>query len=268
MPGGRILAGTILQPPGRANSTTAGCLFRDHLWWSASFFLSLPRELRVVGKAMGSVATLSSNYYFLKHTKTTTGSKARCSRSRSCIFGRLRSRSSITFCFPVLLMAFFSWTFNKRVPVAQSVSVGQPAPVDRVVQVEKRLLMFHAATALASLIFSSYVLAHDPSAAFYGLFSRAWELLVGGTLAIALPRLEAKFSSVQQALAADIGMIAVVFSIVGYSHATVFPGIAALLPCLGAAMVIFGGSPPGSSGLAWVPSHSPNHSRFTISAAR
>jgi peptidoglycan/LPS O-acetylase OafA/YrhL len=95
----------------------------------------------------------------------------------------------------------------------------------------------------ASFAFSVHAVTAGPAFAFYMLPSRAWELMLGAVLAIgqfpALPRM------FREAIAAlGIAMIAIAVAL--YTKATPFPGTAALLPCLGAAFVIYAGQAPAS----------------------
>jgi peptidoglycan/LPS O-acetylase OafA/YrhL len=78
-----------------------------------------------------------------------------------------------------------------------------------------------------------------PSAAFYLLPSRAWELLLGGMIAMGyLPLLRRRWATELQSA---LGSLFIALSILFYTDATPFPGIAALLPAVGAAMIIHAG---------------------------
>lgn len=74
-----------------------------------------------------------------------------------------------------------------------------------------------------------------PKASFYLLPTRAWELGLGAVLAIRpIPRLPSFWSSV----ACLLGVAMILGASFLFDETTVFPGHAALLPCLGAAMVV------------------------------
>jgi len=80
--------------------------------------------------------------------------------------------------------------------------------------------------------------SHWPSAGFYLLSSRAWELLCGGLLAVGrFPRCAAFVTEI----VAFLGLAAVTTAILLYTGATPYPGSAALLPCLGATALIWAG---------------------------
>lgn len=80
----------------------------------------------------------------------------------------------------------------------------------------------------------------NPQWAYFGLHTRAWELLAGALLALGASRL----SRLPQGAAAPLtwlGLVALVGSAFAYDADTVFPGTAALLPVAGTMAVIAGG---------------------------
>jgi peptidoglycan/LPS O-acetylase OafA/YrhL len=96
------------------------------------------------------------------------------------------------------------------------------------------------AIALASFIASSVMLPRDGSAVFYLVQYRAWELLLGSLLALgAVPQIRRPW--VAESLGV-LGLTMIVASIMLYSSVTPFPGYSALLPCLGAALIIYSGT--------------------------
>jgi peptidoglycan/LPS O-acetylase OafA/YrhL len=79
----------------------------------------------------------------------------------------------------------------------------------------------------------------QPAAAYFSTFGRAWELALGAALAL-LGRVR-----VPRAAAAGIGWAglgAIAYSAFAFDGGTPFPGVAALLPTLGAASLILAGS--------------------------
>jgi len=90
--------------------------------------------------------------------------------------------------------------------------------------------------ALASLALSIFVTDKAPTANFFLLPTRAWELLLGSLLVLApLKTLPGK---VNAELFALLGFVMIACSIAAYTDATPFPGLSALLPALGAAILI------------------------------
>jgi peptidoglycan/LPS O-acetylase OafA/YrhL len=93
---------------------------------------------------------------------------------------------------------------------------------------------------LASFLLSLHGMASHPSATFYLLPTRAWELLVGSLLAIGFFR--RGFSSLQAEILAVSGMVGILSSMLVLNKDSSFPGLAALPPVLGSALVILGNS--------------------------
>jgi peptidoglycan/LPS O-acetylase OafA/YrhL len=83
-----------------------------------------------------------------------------------------------------------------------------------------------------------------PEATFFLPITRAWELLIGALLAIDfVPKIEgAKWRH----LAGVTGLAMIGAAVFGYSERTPFPGTAALLPVLGATLVIWAGIDTGN----------------------
>ncbi len=94
-----------------------------------------------------------------------------------------------------------------------------------------------------SLGASQMVLGRDQAAAFYLLPYRGWELLLGGYLAVAsFPPM----SRVASNLACLAGFAAIAYAASAFDIETPFPGLNALFPCLGAAMLIAAGQQEGA----------------------
>lgn len=93
---------------------------------------------------------------------------------------------------------------------------------------------------IASLALSIYATTTAPTANFYLLPTRAWELLLGALLAHAAPQKAPARAVAELAGLAGLGMI--VFAVFSYSDTTAFPGLSAVLPCLGAALIIHSGT--------------------------
>lgn len=89
-----------------------------------------------------------------------------------------------------------------------------------------------------SLAVSSVGVYQVPRVTFYFLPTRAWELLLGALIAV--PFLPRPSPRVGKALAA-CGVAMILVAAFAFGPATPFPGLYAMLPCLGAAFVIYGG---------------------------
>lgn len=102
-----------------------------------------------------------------------------------------------------------------------------------------------AVLALASFAFSVWQARAAPNAAFYLPFDRIWELLAGALLATgAVP--PARNVTVRLLLG-YLGLAAMLAAVFLFSPHDVFPGERALLPCLGAVLLIYAGQ-GGSAG--------------------
>ena len=97
-----------------------------------------------------------------------------------------------------------------------------------------------AGIAAASLALACLQVLKSPTAAFYSPLARTWELLAGALLAVgAVPPIHRK--PLREAAAA-LGLVLVLTAALAFTSATPFPGAAAILPCLGAALMIHANS--------------------------
>jgi hypothetical protein len=86
---------------------------------------------------------------------------------------------------------------------------------------------------------SVYGVSHFPTATFYLLHTRAWELLLGTMLAFkSFPRIERPIS---RHVAGIVGLLLILGSTLLLHTWSPFPGLAAVPPCLGAALIIAAG---------------------------
>ena len=104
-----------------------------------------------------------------------------------------------------------------------------------------------AAVALAAILLASFGAALwltdvAQAWAFYSLPTRAWQLALGGLLAVGstLIATQGRAAGIVLGAIGWTGLAAIVASAVVIDPATAYPGISALLPCLGAAAVILG----------------------------
>ncbi len=88
-------------------------------------------------------------------------------------------------------------------------------------------------------------LVKHPDTAFYLPHTRVWEFLLGALLIVV--RVPVAQTRPARELLTFAGLILIVASAVTYSSTTLFPGPAAALPCIGAAMIIHAGRNGGSS---------------------
>ncbi|WP_027162757.1 acyltransferase family protein [Mesorhizobium sp. WSM1293] len=97
-----------------------------------------------------------------------------------------------------------------------------------------------AALCVMSIYAAEHWLQSDPPFVFYMLPTRAWELLVGGLIALPVAKAIRPTQTIAEFLAASgLGLIAA--SLFLLDHDTPFPGLYALAPCVGAALIIAAG---------------------------
>jgi len=189
-----------------------------------SFFL-LPNELIDYAKSVIAAATSSSNFYFWQHS----GYFDSPTSKPLLHTWSLAVEEQFYILFPVFLLIacrFFAKWLKQGVVI----------------------LLF------ASLA-ASVATSHDnATAAFYMPYTRIWELLVGTVISLGFfPRLRSGWVRNGFTLL-GIGLIA--FAVFEYSPETPFPGLAAVLPCVGSALII-GAGESGSTlvgnALSWRP---------------
>lgn len=92
----------------------------------------------------------------------------------------------------------------------------------------------------ASLVAAEWYLGYDNNAVFYLYPFRAWEMFLGVCLATQrLPKCESQSIGLALALA---GLAMIVIPGFIYTSATPFPGLSALIPCVGTCLLIYAGS--------------------------
>ena len=92
---------------------------------------------------------------------------------------------------------------------------------------------------IISFVLSLYYIKRDGAYTFYMLPTRAWELLIGSLLAFRVIRYD--IPRFYREFLAALGGISIVLAIVFFDEKTLFPGVSALLPVFGAALIIYSG---------------------------
>lgn len=105
---------------------------------------------------------------------------------------------------------------------------------------ERAILPFLLLLMFASLALSEFGVRSYQNATFYLLPTRAWELLLGGALCFA-PTPKPLHLRHLTAIGV-LGIGGILFASLTFDSSTQFPGVAALVPCLGTAFVIFSNS--------------------------
>ena len=115
------------------------------------------------------------------------------------------------------------------------------------------VLALVAAVSFALSLAVTYLL---PAAAFFSLPTRAWQLAVGGLVALTAVQWR-RLPLQAAAIAGWAGLGVILWACTRLSATTLYPGIAALLPVLGAALVIGAGCAAPSQGCGRVLALSP-----------
>jgi len=102
------------------------------------------------------------------------------------------------------------------------------------------------AIGVASLAYSVYLTEANPGLAYFATTTRAWELALGSGLAVLGNRFE-KLHETARCILGWLGLLCILIACTRYDRNVAFPGYAALLPTLGAALVIFA----GQAGRSW-----------------
>ena len=183
---------------------------------TVGYVVLLPVELKNYAESLLAATFSTSNFYFWRHTGYFD---ATTSTSPLLHTWSLAVEEQFYLVLPLSLMLL--WRLPRR-----------------------RLIQVLCLIAVLSLILSSIRAAKNEASAFYLLHSRAWELLLG-TLTALWP-VGRRVPAVVRNLAAFVGLVLIVGPGFVYSVNTPFPGLAAVLPCLGTALVIFAGAGAGS----------------------
>ena len=111
---------------------------------------------------------------------------------------------------------------------------------------QSNCVVYVAAALLISFALAAWGVRDAPVTTFYLAPTRAWELLLGALLAMGAAPPPSRQGLRDLLSLFGVGLIA--YSVLAFSPETPFPGAAALLPCLGAGLVIYAGA--GGSSLA------------------
>ena len=171
------------------------------------FLILTPEEFSNLGKSAVSISIFLSNFYFWQ---------------------------SVSYFDPGIQPLLHTWSLA----VEEQYYVFFPLLLMFLQRRQKWLIPILTVVLFGSLALSIVLVAAKPSAAFYLLPSRAWELMVGAMLAMGVV---ARPSTDLQGKAASVmGYVFILVPVFVYSNSTAFPGYAALPPVLGAALLIWG----------------------------
>jgi peptidoglycan/LPS O-acetylase OafA/YrhL len=180
----------------------------------AGWFLLLPQGFKELGESAVAQSLLVSNVYFWIKSWIGVGYFTPDAEVKPLLHTwSLAVEEQFYLFFPFLLLALKRLARHSIVPA----------------------ILLLAGFSFALSVYCSY---RYPSANFYLLPTRAWELLIGSFLAAI---------SVQQRIPARWlteslswgGLLAILYAVFFYDRETRFPGVSAILPCVGTALVIW-----------------------------
>ncbi len=181
----------------------------------AAWFLLPPSDLREFAQGVFATATFSANILFWQRSGYFDTD---AEMNPLLHMWSLAVEEQFYILFPLLLMA--TWRLGPRVVLATL-----------------------AALFAVSLGLAQWTVQDSPSAAFYLLHTRAWELLIGAFAAFYLQKNTLATPPWANELLSAAGLAAIVFAIFAFDGATPFPSLYALVPTLGTVLVILFAAP-------------------------
>ncbi len=176
-----------------------------------AYGLLLPHELEDFGESVASLTLFASNFLFWSEA----GYFATTAELKPLLHTwSLAIEEQYYLLFPLLLLGVIRW----RPSAALSVT---------------------AVVFVASLLLAAIMVYSHPEATFYLLPARTWELLLGSLLAMSTLQIPTRWAGEVSAM---LGVGLITLAVFTFDAATPFPGLSALLPCVGTALVISAGS--------------------------
>lgn len=141
---------------------------------------------------------------------------------------------------PSPLQNYWSLSIEEQFYVFYPLAITGLVLVLRRLPITVKLLAFTSAVFVVSLVWSVHYTSADATGAYFSLWARAWELALGGLLA-AGAQWFCRLSGALRSVLGWLGVGAIIGGVVGFSAATLYPGWAAVLPVVGAGLVILAG---------------------------
>jgi peptidoglycan/LPS O-acetylase OafA/YrhL len=119
------------------------------------------------------------------------------------------------------------------------------------VNLRLKLTIVLMASIVASFIWSIVQTSSNGTAAYFSPFTRAWELALGGLVAVASLQLAKLPRAVAMAMT-WVGLGGILLAGFAYSATTTYPGSAVALPVISTALVVAGGTAAPRLGAEWI----------------
>ena len=176
-----------------------------------SYLFLLPKDFEILGGSVIGLSFFSSNIFFWKNTNSYFSGSAE--EMPLLHTWSLSLEEQFYIIVPIVFLLLFKWRqFDK-------------------------LFWVLSAGALLSLLISIVGTIHYESASFYLLPTRAWELGAGSIIATSRPIKSYRLRTIFSVL----GILSILFSFIFYDRSSSFPGLSAVPPVLGAALIIWSG---------------------------
>ncbi|MBY0381934.1 MAG: acyltransferase [Xanthobacteraceae bacterium] len=183
-----------------------------------AFFYFLPEERVDLFKSIIATISFTSNFYFWSQSGYFGGD---ANEKPLLHTWSLSVEEQFYLLLPVVILLLFRWHADRE---------GR----------RTTLLVGLGALALASFALTQWLMLTDRAeTAFYFSPPRAWEFLAGSLIAIEGIPTSANIHIRRGARI--LGVVLIAIAVIGYRKNTVFPGISALLPCVGAVLFIWAG---------------------------
>ncbi len=179
--------------------------------FAAAYALRPPREFDEFARTAISAVLFVSNFYFWRLTDYFAEGAAEKPLLHTW---SLAVEEQFFILFPLFL--FLAWRLSRRAVPATLI-----------------------AALAGSFLLSEWLVRTAPTAAYFFSPARAFELLIGAVAAVAVPRWRP--GGMARRVASGIGLAGLLTAFFAYGPSTPFPGISALLPCLGTALMLVAG---------------------------
>jgi peptidoglycan/LPS O-acetylase OafA/YrhL len=178
----------------------------------AGWFILFPEEFKKFGRSLTATTLFGSNFYFAQDVGYFS---APAIEKPLLHTWSLAIEEQFYILFPAALMFFLPRLGRWKMVLALS------------------------AVALCSLAIAEFLVRQASEIAFFMPHVRAWELLLGGLVALQQARI--RLGHLTALLVSVMGIGAIVLAVTMMKPTTPFPGVNAVMPCLGAAMLLLAG---------------------------
>lgn len=191
----------------------------------AAWYLLMPPDMKDFSQSLSAVSLFSSNFLFWQES----GYFDTAAELKPLLHTwSLAVEEQYYLIYPVFLAAV--WRFRKKWVVTSLIAIG-----------------------LGSFALAQWGASHNSSSSFYLLPARGWELLIGAVAAFYMyfkttPPSSTALSRLSNEIMGFAGLLMISYAVFTFNETTPFPGLFALLPTLGALLIILTTSPTTVAG--------------------